>query len=371
MQIPSTTTNDAGWDEDRIEEGAGDGTSNYKIRHEKARPWEGSQVDDGELEGTANDCTEGEDSPRSNQLYTQEELVMLTRKIFGDEEDEADGTFWDDADGALWAAIDHQAKDEGADLDHRDEQSDTGGQSGESEGKAVEESKLEGLFGPTSNITFLPTSPKDGLLRSHQDEDDGQNVEVTQDVLEAAAVASSATVDISDGVNSSNDDTPPTTNTNTTTSTLLISPESPCTALRPSPPTQRPPQSENGFGNHSTNDPQPGELPEGHAGVNVNLSDEPVRTTQVEELEPCKPAVVILGEEESHCNTTRHIIRKKGLPDFSPTQPGIFSALIVRSSDDASLGKRKRSWEDDGDEGEEAFSLASVLQRGHQGLRPR
>ena len=342
MHFPSTTTNDADWDEDRIEEGAGDGTSNYKIRNEKATTWEGSQVDDGELdEGMADDCTKGEDSPRSNRLYTQEELAILTRKIFGDEDDEVDGAFWD-ADGTPWAAIDRPAKDEGAGVDHQDQESDTGGQSGESGGQANEESKVDGLFGPTSN-TCLPTWSKDGLPCPRQDEDDDQNVEVTQDVLEAAAVASSATVDISDGVNSSNDDTLPTTNTNTTTSTPLTSPESPCTALRPSPSTQRSP-SESSFGTLSTNDLQPGGQPEVHVGANVDLSDPvPVPTTQVEELEPCKPAVVIPGEEEPHCNTTRHIIRKKGLPEFSPTRPGIFSALIVRSSDDASLGKRKRS----------------------------
>jgi len=102
IQIPSATTNDAGWDEGGSDEGAGDGTSNYKIRNEKATAWEGSQVDDGELkEGTANDCTKGEDSPRSNRLYMQGELVILTRKIFGDEDDEVDGAFWDDVDGAL------------------------------------------------------------------------------------------------------------------------------------------------------------------------------------------------------------------------------------------------------------------------------
>ena len=371
IQIPPTTTNDADWDEDGIDEGAGDGTSDYKIRTEKGTAREGSQVDDGGLEkGMADDCIKGEDSPRSSRLYTQEELAILTRKIFGDEDDEVDGAFWD-ADGAPWAAIDRPAKDEGASVDHQDQESDTGGQSGESEGQANEESKVDRLFGPTSNACLL-TSSKDGLPCPHQDEDDDQNVEVTQEILEAAAVASSATVDTSDGVNSSNDDTPPTTNTNTTTSTPLISPESLCTALRPSPPTQRPPQSENGFGNLSTNDPQPGESSEGHAGVNFNLSNPvPVPTTQVEELEPRKLAVVIPGEEEPHCNTTRRIIRKKGLPEFSPTRPGIFSALIVRSSDDASLGKRKRSWEDDGDGGEEAFSLASVPQRDHQCLRPR
>ena len=187
-------------------------------------------------------------------------------------------------------------------------------------------------------------------------------------------MASSATIDTSDGVNSSKDDTPPTTTTTSNTSTPSTSPESPRTALRPSPPP------ESGFGTLSTNDDapignlQPGESLEAHAGANVGRFDPvPVPTTQVdpsEELEPRKLAVVIPSEEEPHCSTIRHIIRKKGLPEFSPTRPGIFSAASTNSPDDASLGKRKRSRGDDGDEGERAFSPASVPQSDHQVLRP-
>ena len=346
--------------------------SQRRLEEEGKAHWDSSQVDDGELEeGTADDCTEGEDSPRSTQLYTQEELVILTRKIFGDEDEEEDGEFWD-ADSGPWAAVSHPAKDERANVDHQDQESDTGGQPGEREGKATE-SKLDGLFGPTSNVC-LSTPSQDGLPRSPQDDDDDQDIEVVQDVLEAAA--NSATVDTSDGLNSSTDDTPLTT----TTSTPLTSPEYPHTALHLSPSRQHPPLLDNGFAILSTIDDalignlQPGESLEAHVGANDDLfGPVPVPTTQTdppEELEPCKPAVVIPSEEEPHCNTIRRIIRKKGLPDFSPTRPGIFSAVIISRSDDAPLGKRKRSREDDGDgdEGERAFSPTSVS---HQVPRPR
>ena len=130
-------------------------------------------------------------------------------------------------------------------MDHQDQESDIRGQSGESEGKA--NSKLDGLFGPTSNVC-LSTPTKDGLPPSHQDGVDAQGVEVVQHVLQAAE--NSATVDPSDGVNSSTDDTPPTT----TTPTSLTSPEYPRTALHPSPPPQHPPPLDNGFGTLSTID---------------------------------------------------------------------------------------------------------------------
>ena len=347
--------------------------SQRRLEEEGEAHWDGSQVDDGEFdEGTADGRTEGEDSPRSTRLYTQEELVILTRKIFGDEDEEDDGEFWD-VNGASWTTIGHPAKDEGAGVDHQDQENDTGGQSGAREDKATKESKLDGLFGPTSNIC-LSTPSKDSLPGSPQDEDDDQDVEVVQDLLEAAA--NSASVDTSDGVNSSTDDTPLTT----TTSTPLTSPEYPRTALHPSSPTQHPPTPDSGFGTLSTIDDasignlQPRKLPEAHAGPDAGLSDPvPVTPTQVRpsELEPSKPAVAISSEEESHCNTIRRIIRKRGLPEFSPTRPGIFSAVIIRSSDEAPLGKRKRSREDDDDEGERAFSPASVSQRDHQVPRPR
>ena len=195
-----------------------------------------------------------------------------------------------------------------------------------------------------------------------------------QDVLEAAA--NSATIDTSDGVSSSTDDTPPTA----TTSTHITSPEYSRTALHPPPPTQHPRPLNDGFGTLSTIDDawigklQPGESPEAQSGTNDGLSDPVlVPTTQVHpsELEPRKPTVVIPSEEESHCNTMRRIIRKRGLPEFSSTRPGIFSAVIISSSEDAPLGKMKRSREDDGDEVGRVFSPASVPQGDHQVPRPR
>ena len=348
--------------------------SQKRLEEEGEAQWDGSQVDDGEFEeGAVDDSAKGADSPRSNRLYTQEELVTLTRKIFGDENEEDDEAFWDDTDGSLWTANDHPARDEGAGVDHQDQENDTRGQSGE---KANKGSKLDGLFGPTSDVCPL-TPSKDGLPHSHQDKDDDQNVEIVQGVSEAAP--GSAIVDTSDGVNSSTDNTPPTA----TPSTLPTSPESSCTVLRPSAPTQHPPPPESGFGTLSTIEDalvgnlQPGESPEAHTGANDDLSDPvSVPTTQVdpseaEELEPRKPAVVIPSEEEPHCNKIRHIIRKRRLPEFSPTRPGIFSAITINSSDDAPLGKRKRSREDDGDECERAFSPSPIPQSDHQLPRPR
>jgi hypothetical protein len=374
--IPPPTANSAGWDEDGSDEDADDANSNEKTRNEAPTAREGSQVDDGELEGgMTDDRTRGDHSPQSTRRYTQEELVILTRQIFGDEDEEVDPAFWDDADRAPGPAIDHPAMHEGAGLMHQQvKESNTGGLEGEGARKADEASKSDGLFGPTSNIS-PSTSPQDGLPHSHQDEDDDQNAEVVQDVLEAAA--GSATVDTSDSVNSSEYNTPPAT----TTPMLLTSPESPRTALRPSSPTQCPPSPENGFEIRSTKDDgptgnlQPGKSLEADAGANEGHSDPmPLPANQVDpsgELEPCKLAVVAPSKEEPHSSTIRHIIRKKGLPEFSPTRPGIFSTLIVNSADHASIGKRKRSREDDGDEEEKAFSPASIPQGDRQILRPR
>ena len=133
-------------------------------------------------------------------------------------------------------------------------------------------------------------------------------------------------MDTSDGVNSWTDNTPP----SATTSTPLTSPEFPRTALHPSLPTQHPPPPESGVRTLSTIDDasignlQPGELPEAHTGANDGSpGSAPVPTTQVdpsEELEPHKPAAVIPSEEDPNCNTIRHIIRKKRLPEsfFQP-----------------------------------------------------
>ena len=375
MNIPTTTANNAGWDEDGNDEGADNATPEYNIQSEETTSREGSQVDDDELE--AGDCTTGDDSSQSNRHYTQEELVILTRKIFGDDDEEVDVAFWDDGDGAPWAAVDHPAKDEGTGVDHQDQESDTGEVSevGECEGKANETSKSDGLFGPTSNFC-LSTSSKDGLPRSHEDEDDDQSAEVAQDVLDTAA--GSAPVDTSDNVNSLEDDTPPTT----TTFAPLTSSEPPRTAIGPSPPAQRPLSSESGFGVRSTKGGSPtGNLqPEESLGAGGEPSEglsDPLHlpasqlVPSAEEMEPCKPAAVTPSEEERHHGTMRHIIRKKGLPEFSPTRPGIFSAQILNSSDPAPLGKRKRSQEDDGYEGEKGFSSAPIPQRDRQILCPR
>ena len=120
---------------------------------------------------------------------------------------------------------------------------------------------------------------------------------------------------------------------------------------------------------------QPGESLEAHTGVNDDISDPvPVPTTQIdppEELEPCKPAVVVPSEEEPQYSTIRHIIQKRGLPKFGPTRPGIFLGVIISSSDNASLGKMKQIREDDGDDGEMASSPASVPQSDYQVPRPR
>ena len=143
--------------------------------------------------------------------------------------------------------------------------------------------------------------------------------------------------------------------------------------LHPSPPTQHPPPLESGFGTLSTiGNLQPGESLEAYTGANDGLClCQPRQVDPSEELGPCKPVMVIPSEEESHCNTIRHVIRKRGLPEFSPTRPGIFSAVTINSSDDAPLGKRKRSREDDGDECERAVSPSPVPQSDHQVPRPR
>ena len=340
----SPTTNNVGWDQDGIDGGV-------------------DEADDG---------TKGGDSPRSTRLYTQEELVILRRKIFGDEEGEGDGTFWDDADdtdGAQWATLDHPEKDE------RDSMNDAGKQPEESEGKANETAESDGLFGPTSNFC-LPTSSKDGLLRSHQHDDDDQTTEVVQDVLETAA--GSASIHTSDGVNPLEDDIQPTT----TTSMPFTSQEPPRTTLSPSPSTQLPLPLESGFGirltkgGTPTGNLQPGGSLEADAEPSEGLSDPlPLPATQLdpstEEMEPRKPAAVAPSEEEPHCNTIRRIIRKRRLPEFSPTRPGIFSALILNSSDAASLGKRKRTQDDDEYQEEAAFSSTPNPLCDRQVLRPR
>jgi hypothetical protein len=148
------------------------------------------------------------------------------------------------------------------------------------------------------------------------------------------------------------------------TSTLPTSPEPSHTAFNPSSPTNHPTSPESGFGVRPTKDEAPtGTLHPVEArsdGANDDRPDPvPVPITPVnpvvEELEPCKPAVVARSEGEPQCNTMRRIIRKMGLPEFSRTPSFIFSIPAVASSDDGFLGKRKRNREDDRDDGLPVF----------------
>ena len=226
-------------------------------------------------------------------------------------------------------------------------------QDGSREGKVDETSKSDGLFGSTST-TFPSTASDNGHPRSHQGGEDG-NTAVVQDVPEVAA--GSASVDTSDGVLHSSENTSPTV----ATSTLPTLPETSRTVVDPSSPTNRPTSPESDFGVRPTKNEAPtGPLHPGaslKADVGAN-DDHPdpvsVPITPVdpsaEELEPCKPAVVARSEGASQCNTMRRIIHKMGLPEFGPTRSFIFSIPTVASSDDA-LGKRKRSCEDDRDDG--------------------
>ena len=94
MQIPPTIAKDAGWNEDGANEDAGD--RHYRLRRPDGNVTArlGSQVNDGELEeGTTDDWTKEEVTSRLNRFYSQVELVIPNRKIFGDEEEEEDREF--------------------------------------------------------------------------------------------------------------------------------------------------------------------------------------------------------------------------------------------------------------------------------------
>ena len=275
-----------------------------------------------------------EDSLVPNRVRTQEERAALERMIFGDEDEVLDEAFWE-VDGALQTAVAHSGKYDGASATDEQER-----ESEESEGEVDETSKSDGLFGATST-TFPLTASEDGHPRSHQGEEDGNAVAV-QDNPEVAA--GSASVDTLDGV----ENALPTP----TTSTLPTSPEPSGTAFCPSSTP------ESGFGVRPTKDEAPtrillhGGSLEADVGANDDRPDPvPVPITpSVEELGPWKPAVAARSKGEPQCNSTRRVIRKMGLLESSRTRSFVFSIPPVTSSDD-SLGKRKRSREDDGDDG--------------------
>jgi len=356
-----------------IDKDADSATASEEGQDEKEMAREGSSVggDEEDLIGGHASCAV---SPGSNRAYTQEELVILTRKIFGEE----DATFWDDwddwdidVDGASRAAFGHPGEQEFSHtdmVDQQGEESDIRGESGE--GEVNEGSKSDGLFGRTSNA-YSSTLFDGGHPHPHQKEDEDENAAVVEDVLEAAA--DSATTDISDDVNLSENGTPSTA----IPSTLPTSPGCPITPLHSSPPVQLPsPSPESGSGTHLSKDrnSKPGDSLEVDVGGDGSFSDMMlVLAAQVtppnEVLEPRKPAVAVTNEEGLPCSTTRRMIRKKGLPEFSSTRPSIFGPQDIESSDEASTGKRKRSHEDDSDVDERASSSVSDPQ-GDRGVLP-
>jgi hypothetical protein len=293
------------WGDDS-NENADDTAANGIIQNEEAAA--SSPVDGRELcEAVADKDKEPLEQKR---VRTQEERAILERMIFGNEDEELDEAFWET-----------------------------------DEGGANEASKSDGLFGSTST-TWPSTVSEDGRPRSHQSEEDG-NSAVVQGI--SGAEGGSASVDTSDGVRSSENASP-----TVPTSTLPTLPEPSHTAFNPSSPKNHPTSSESGFGVRPTKDEaltgilHPVEVNDGR------LDPVPVPITPVspfiEELEPCKPAVVARSEGEPQCNTMRRIVRKMGLPEFSRPLSFIFSIPAVASSDDGFLGKRKRNCEDDRDD---------------------
>ena len=177
-----------------------------------------------------------------------------------------------------------------------------------------------------------------------------------QDVLDAAA--DSPAVDASGALNPSDNDTPPTS----TASTVPTSPE--CSLYAPNPlssPQHTSPAPKRGFETRSTQN----DALIGHSKPRESLKvDAGVNGNPLEDLESRKPAVVAANEPEPRSSATRRIVRKKGLPEFSPTRLGIFSTAIIDVSENASLGKRKRSREENGERGTDP-------QRGGEILLPR
>ena len=322
-------TDGAEWCKDMI----GRGTNRGEEEDEEATAGEGGLVDKSE-------DTQGEDSPGSKRVYTQEELVTLTRRIFGDDEEEEDATWWDDVDGAPNVTIDHPGKQEVSHtdtVDQQSEESDIGEESGE--GGGVQVTRLFGpIFGPSSSTP----RPWKELERKHPHAH--EHAEVVQNVLEPAV--HSAT-----GVKSSETDKPRIT----IAPTLTASPECHYTPLSSFPHAQRTSlQPGSSFRIYSSKDAAPvrNPKPENSLKVDViidkNLFDIiPLpAATQVTppELEPCKPPVATTKEELPKCDTTSRMVRKNGLPEFSPTRPGIFS---TPTPENIPTRKRKRNCEDD------------------------
>lgn len=328
-----SVTDGAEWCEDMIGRGANRGEE----QDEEATAGEGSLVDKSE-------DTEVEDSPGPKRVYTQEELVVLTRRIFGDDEEEEDATWWDDVDGTPNAIIDHPGKQE---VSHRDtvdqqgEENDIGEESGEGGGVQVTR-----LFGPIFGPSSATPRPSKELERRHPRAH--QHGEVVQDVLEP-------TVHSATGVKSPENDKPRLT----ITPTLTASPECHCTPLSSSTDWQRASlRPGSSFGIYSRKDAAPvrNAKQENSLKVDVivdkNLFDTiPLSAaTQVTPpgLEPRKPPVATTREELLQCNTTSRMVRRNGLPEFSPTRPGIFSTPVPEN---IPTRKRKRNCEDDEDEG--------------------
>ena len=334
-------TDGAEWREDMI----GRGTNRGEEQDEEATAGEGSLGDNSE-------DTQGEDSPGSKRVYTQEELVILTRRIFGDDEEEEDATWWDDVDGAPNATIDHPGKQEVSHtvpVDQQGEESDIGEESGE--GGGVQVTRLFGdIFGPSSS-----TRPSKELERRHPRAH--EHAEVVQDVLKPAV--HSAT-----GGKSPENDKPRIT----VTPTLTASPECHCAPLSSSTHAQRTSlRPGSSFGIYSSKAATPVRDPKPEISLKVDvIVDKSLfgiiplpAATQVTppELEPRKRPVATTRDELLQCNTTSRMDRRNGLPEFSPTRPGLFSMPIHKN---VPTRKRKRNCEDDED-GEMASNLCDEL----------
>ena len=148
---PTTTADGAERYEGVIDKGSNGATTDENERNEEAMASEADLIEFEEGVRTQ----EGE-SLCPKRVYTQEELAILTQEIFGDEEEEDDAAFWDDADGASRYSREHKLSCASV-MSQQDGDNDTGGDKGESGGK--EASKLDGLFGPTSN-TRPSTRPR-------------------------------------------------------------------------------------------------------------------------------------------------------------------------------------------------------------------
>jgi len=355
------TTADGAERRENMIDGCGNGTTACeKTLDEDAVTREGGPVDDGDFREAVRDRTLDGDSLCSKRVYTPEELAVLTYKIFGGDDEEEDAAFWDDADVAPQAAIDLPGEHDEVDMvGQQGETSDI--EPGESEGEAEETSRSIRLFGSTSNICSSTSPSPDGSHPdAHQDEEEGGNATNMQGALDA--VAGSAAIDASEGLSSSdNDDTLSATTTSAVRTPLgppLNSPN-PSSLAQPSSPLP-----ESGLGTGSNKDQAPignswpGKSLEAGAGVDVDHSDlVPIPVAQGNPPAELEPRMAAINDP----STRRLSIRKKGLPDFRPTRPGIFLTVALDTSDNPFLGKRKRSREDD--EGEHATTAGSASDR--------